>query len=157
MEKYLKLTSNSKIKYGKTLFQMEVSVDCKWGKSGTKSGWIENIESIKDSFYEKLGWISEDSEIMGGTIRGGEIMGGEIWGGVYFKTILQIQGSIHYVNICDINKIQIGCISKTFDEWKKEFKQIGKENNYTENQILEYYIYIKMCIEFIKNNPEAIK
>lgn len=65
MEKYFKLTSNSKVnELGVTLFQIELIIDCKWGKKGDLGGWVE-----KDS-----------------NIYGGEIHGGVIYGGVIHKS-----------------------------------------------------------------------
>ena len=38
--------------------------------------------------------------------------------------------------------IQIGCQQKSIKEWQKEFIEIGKENNYSEEEIKEYKNYI---------------
>ena len=187
MTKHLKLTSVSKVKYGRTLFQLEIAIECKWGKVGDKAGWVEDEKSLKDSFFENMGWISPEAEIWGGVIRGGEIWGGEIrggviwggvirggvirggviwggeirggviWGGEINKTLLQIQGSMHFINICDVGKIQIGCICKTFKEWTSQFKGIGKERAYSSAQIKEYGGYIKLMISWSKANKDAIK
>ena len=173
MRKHLRLTTTSKVRYGRTLFQLEIAIDCKWGKVGDKAGWVETEQSLRDEFFENEGWIHPDAdifkggvimggviwggEIWGGEIWGGEIRGGEIWGGEILKNILQICGSNHFVNICAYGRIQIGCYNKSFEEWQNEFEQVGKENGYTQQQIKEYKMYIDMCIQFQRDNPDAIK
>ena len=43
MKKYFKLTTESKVNmFGITLFRIELTIDCKWGKAGDKGGWIES-------------------------------------------------------------------------------------------------------------------
>ena len=153
MRKHLRLTTTSKVRYGRTLFQLEIAIDCKWGKVGDKAGWVETEQSLRDEFFENEGWIHPDADIF----KGGEIWGGEIWGGEILKNILQICGSNHFVNICAYGRIQIGCYNKSFEEWQNEFEQVGKENGYTQQQIKEYKMYIDMCIQFQRDNPDAIK
>jgi len=86
--KKFSLTSNTMVKYGRTLFQIkaEVSFDCV--EKGDLGGWVEDESSLGDK-----AWIHPDvvvfsrakihgGEIHGGVIWGGEIHGGEIHGGV---------------------------------------------------------------------------
>jgi len=88
--KHFKLTSNTKVnELGITLFQVELTIDCKFGKKRDLGGWVEREENLKG----KNAWLGINAEIClkgviiggeiwGGKIWGGEIMGGEIWGGV---------------------------------------------------------------------------
>jgi hypothetical protein len=46
--------------------------------------------------------------------------------------------------------IQIGCECHTVKEWIKNYKKIGESNNYTTDQIAEYYEYIKMCKKYTR-------
>ena len=62
--------------------------------------------------------------------------------------IIQINGSRHqfiYVESC--NQIQIGCLIYAVEYWIENYKIIGKENDYSGEQIQEYFKYIKMCCE----------
>ena len=78
-----KLTANIRIKYGRTLTQIEAVLSFNNIKKGDLGGWIESEKSLADD-----AWIYQnaeafkDSKIWGGEIWGGEIRGGVIWGGV---------------------------------------------------------------------------
>jgi hypothetical protein len=71
----------------------------------------------------------------------------QVYGDAWEKSPLQIQGTRHFVNICKIGYIQIGCLSLSFENWKKSFSEIGKKEGYTEKQIKEYEIYINLIID----------
>jgi hypothetical protein len=81
-------------------------------------------------------------------IRGGVIWGGEIMGGVINFTLIQIQGSKHFCSLdffgTDKIKLNIGCQSHSFAFWKENFKEIGKKENYTDDEISEYERYINI-------------
>jgi hypothetical protein len=47
-------------------------------------------------------------------------------------------------------KIAIGCENHTIDKWLKDYKKIGEAHGYTEEQIKEYYQYIKICSAIAK-------
>jgi len=170
-QKHFKLTSNFKIGYnGIKLFQVELTVDCKFGKSGDLGGFLESEESLKS----ENSWIYEDAVcykkgvirggeiwggeilggeirggvIRGGVIRGGVIRGGVILGGVILKSPLQFQGSGHFSIVCKPGFLKIGCNEFDFKYWSKNFKLIGEENNYTEQEISEYGMWIKIVLKF---------
>lgn len=49
MERHFKLTANKKVNaFGVTLFQVELTIDCKWGKKEEKGGWIESCDHIEN-------------------------------------------------------------------------------------------------------------
>ena len=45
--KYFKLTSETKVVSGITLYRIELTMDCKWGNKGDKGGWIEKEDNIQ--------------------------------------------------------------------------------------------------------------
>ena len=50
--------------------------------------------------------------------------------------------------------LRIGCILMPVNEWADAYKEIGKSNNYTEDEIIMYGQFINMCLEhFRRNNP----
>ena len=57
-----------------------------------------------------------------------------------------IVGSSHAVQFLD-NNIKIGCEYHSLAYWLVMYDVIGKENNYTDEQIKEYHEYIKSCKE----------
>jgi len=67
--------------------------------------------------------------------------------------ILNIAGSAHSVFYID-KIIHIGCEKHSIDEWLEKYESIGKENNYTDEQIAEYYTYIKMISNLIKEGEK---
>jgi len=67
MENYFKLTSESMVNvFGVTLFRIELTVDCKWGKAGDKGGWIES-ENLKNGNARVYGdaWVSGNAQVSG--------------------------------------------------------------------------------------------
>jgi len=77
--RHFKLTSESKINaFGVTLFRVELTVDCKWGKAGDKGGWVESEKNIHPSFdCEEKGVISGNAEISGNAVISGGVIRGD--------------------------------------------------------------------------------
>ncbi len=172
--KYKLLENDTMRRYGRTLFRIEALKNFGKIKKGDLGGYIESENNLS---HEGIGWVFNegivfaDGEISGGVISGGEISGGvirggvisggviydgEIRGGVIRGHILQIQGSKNFVNISQPNHIQIGCIEKSFEDWKSNFLSIGAKNDYSDEQIKEYAAYIDCAINF-PNQPLPIK
>ncbi len=83
--RHFKLTTNTKFSVlGTKLFQVELTIDCKFGKKGDLGGFIEKEENLRgdDAWLYKDANIEGDGVILGGVIRGGVIRGGVILGGV---------------------------------------------------------------------------
>jgi hypothetical protein len=62
--------------------------------------------------------------------------------------IINLNGSRHslfYIN----GIIKIGCEKHVISKWMSDYKEIGKDNNYSEDEISEYYEYIKMISDLI--------
>ena len=87
-------------------------------------------------------------EIRGGEIWGGEIWGGEIWGGKYEISLLQIQGTRHYcyATPTDSGEIHlgIGCHINTIAYWLENYVSVGQSEDYSPDEIAEYFEYIKL-------------
>ena len=58
---------------------------------------------------------------------------------------IYITGSQHTVNWYGTGEIHIGCYKKSISTWKRVYKEVGKDNGYTKDEIKEYYGYIKIC------------
>ena len=65
------------------------------------------------------------------------------------KTIF-ITGSRNPVNYYGLDVIHIGCIRKTIAEWQEQYPEVGRENDYSDEQIREYGAYIQMIAELHK-------
>ena len=57
---------------------------------------------------------------------------------------LFISASQHSVSYWGYDAIQIGCKKHTISEWQKHFREIGKAEGYSEEQIDEYGSYIDL-------------
>ena len=61
MKKHFKLTSETKVTIsGVTLYRIELVIDCKWGKSGDKGGFIQKEENLSGN-----AWVSDNAEVFG--------------------------------------------------------------------------------------------
>ena len=85
----------------------------------------------------------------GGDFRGGDFHGGYFHGGDYEVLMLQIQGSKHFCyayfseednSVC----LGIGCERHTIEWWLENYASIGQEENYTDEQVDEYKLYIDL-------------
>ena len=161
---YFKLTTETKVNiFGITLFRLELTIDCKHGKSGDKGGWIDTLLTPSgnarvsgdawvsgDACVSGNAWVSGDAWVYGNACVSGnaQVYGdAQVYGNAWDESPLQIQGARHFFNICAKGKIKIGCMEYTFSEWELNFEKIGKSQNYTERQIKEYHFYIKLAIE----------
>jgi len=91
--------------------------------------------------------VFHDGVFHDGVFHDGVFHGGRFHGG---WLPLQIKGSKHFLNIPDGKTIQIGCKNGTPTWWRLSYKQVGKEQGYSEAQVAEYYEYIKLATKVIK-------
>ena len=136
--KHFKLTSETKVNlFGVTLFRIEATVAGHWGEAGTKGGWVEKESNISQESDSGNAWVYGDAQVYGNA---------RVYGNAWEKSPLQIQGSRHFVNVFKRFFLRIGCNEFSFEYWKDNFEKIGKNNNYTEEQIREYGLYIDLAI-----------
>ncbi len=43
--------------------------------------------------------------------------------------------------------LKIGCLEYSIDEWVKWYRRLGDENNFTDTEITQYGMFIKICAE----------
>lgn len=70
--------------------------------------------------------------------------GCELGDGCKVPKSLFISASQHSVSYWGYDAIQIGCKKYTISEWQKHFREIGKAEDYSEEQIDEYGSYIDL-------------
>ena len=70
--------------------------------------------------------------------------GCELGDGCKVPKSLFISASQHSVSYWGYDAIQIGCKKHTISEWQKHFREIGKAEGYSEEQIDEYGFYIDL-------------
>ena len=93
-------------------------------------------------------WVYDDAQVSGDArVSGNARVSGDAWK----QSPLQIQGTRHFVTLCSMNEIAIGCHIHDFAYWKENFQTIGKTNDYSPAEIKEYHAYIGLCIAFAKS------
>ena len=60
--KHYKLTKNTKVEFGITLFQIKATVDFKWAKKGELGGWIEKEDNLEQ---DGNAWVYGDAQVYG--------------------------------------------------------------------------------------------
>lgn len=87
-----------------------------------------------------------DADLRGANLKGADLEGAYLKGADLRGAYLFIQGSKHRFNFYN-GFIWIDCECHSLEYWLIMYDTIGRENDYTEEQIKEYYKYIKMCKE----------
>src|SRR5690242_9528515 len=101
-----------------------VNIPKGWHQHKNGGGLVQDTSLVEDSVY-----ISSDARVYGNA---------RVYGDTWESSPLYIQGSKHSVTNSAMNRITIGCIDLSFEEWKEKFQKIGKENGYTDSEIMEY-------------------
>ena len=129
-----------------------------WNKHENGGGWVQ-ITARADTSARIEGIVSGNAWVFGtarvsgnawvfGTAR----VSGDAWvfgdarvsGDAWDRSPLQIQGTMHFATNCKFGHISIGCEVHTFAEWKSNYKTIGAEHGYTDEQIKEYKAIIDL-------------
>ena len=86
-------------------------------------------------------WVFGTARVSGDAwVSGDARVSGDAWD----RSPLQIQGTMHFATNCKFGHISIGCEVHTFAEWKSNYKTIGAEHGYTDEQIKEYKAIIDL-------------
>ncbi len=92
-------------------------------------------------------WISGDAHIRGDALVSGDA---QIFGGTWEKSPLSIQGTRDALTTSSHTEITVGCVTFTVEEWLKNYKEIGKENDYSDEEIEEYFSLIKTAEKWLQ-------
>ena len=65
-------------------------------------------------------------------------------------TPLQILGTRHAIIVRIPGFITIGCEHHEVEWWKEHYKALGRRENYTESQVVEYAAHIDYCVTWMK-------
>ena len=141
-----KFTGKTKSHLGRTLHQIVCVTASASVASGEIGGWIEKEENL--SQYGNA-WVYGDAQVSGDA----QVYGNArvLIGNHKVKDVclLQIQGTAHSVCSPDFFHIRIGCQERTPEDWQENFKSVGKSNNYSDEQIIEYKRYIDLFSDVI--------
>ena len=120
---------------------------------------IANLEGANLSGTDLYGASLSDASLSGADLSGASLSGAnlkraDLSGANLFqvqgKDILTFQARQHFAYACD-GYIKIGCITKTVEEWLKEYKEIGTYRNYSKEEIIMYGDFIKLVSRRLKN------
>jgi uncharacterized protein YjbI with pentapeptide repeats len=91
-----------------------------------------------------------EANLRGANLRGANLGEANLRGAKNISLpIINLYGTSHsffYMN----GEIQIGCEKHTVEHWIENYKTIGEENHYTGKQIKEYFGYINMVYNLMK-------
>ena len=170
MSKKFKLTSNTKVVFGITLYQIQALIDIpNFGiKAGDLGGYVEKESSLSQ---ENNAWVFGNARVFGDArvsgnalVFGNALVSGDaqVFGNALiqigkiigkvdrkYKKVLFIQGSKDLISIND-DVVHIGCKTLTSSEWLDQYKNIGSQENYSQEQIKEYGILLTCANEFLK-------
>ena len=120
-------------------------------------GWVSfqytNISELKEEFAQRRIEVGDGCELgdyceLGECCKLGDGCklgnGCELGDGCKVPKSLFISASQHSVSYWGYDAIQIGCKKYTISEWQKHFREIGKAEDYSEEQIDEYGSYIDL-------------
>ena len=91
--------------------------------------------------------VSGDARVSGDAMVYGNA---QVYGGRWAVTPLQINGTMHSFNVCSATEIQIACKTHTVAWWEAHYVEVGTREGYTQDQIEEYGLYIKLAKEWLK-------
>ena len=99
-------------------------------------------------------WVSGDAQVFGHAwvFGNAQVFGhAQVFGDAWEQSPLQIQGSRHFVTLCSLEQIAIGCHVHDFAYWKEHFKAIGRKERYSAEEVKEYRHHIGTCIAYAKS------
>ena len=107
-------------------------------------------ESVKDCLAKNRGANLRGANLWGANLRGANLWGANLRGanGITLP-IVNVAGTkdeVYYHN----GIIQIGCNKFAVDYWLQNAEKIGKDAEYTEEEIAEYIKYIKAIAEIVE-------
>jgi hypothetical protein len=113
------------------------------------AGKYDNIkEAVENKKVNLRGANLCEANLCGANLRGADLCGADLYGanlrGANLHIpIVSIIGSVHSLWYSN-GLLKIGCEKYSLEYWIVMYDVIGRENNYNEEQIKEYYKYIKM-------------
>ena len=107
-----------------------------------------NGEIILCGEYESIKECLEKNS--GADLHGANLYGADLYEAETIQLpVINLNGSRHHFFYLN-GEIQIGCEKHTVAHWIENYSEIGKANDYTEEQIKEYFGYINMVNSLVK-------
>ncbi|MHA1859137.1 MAG: hypothetical protein ACTSUU_06800 [Candidatus Thorarchaeota archaeon] len=111
----------------------------------------------------------DDSHMCSGIIRSGQVSGNaqvygdarvygdaqvygdaRVYGDAWGQSPIYIQGSAHCVSTVSHSEIAVGCEIRSVACWLKHYRRIGRCNNYSDSQIVEYGEILRLVARLLE-------
>ncbi len=98
------------------------------------------------------------SDLDGACLIGADLRRAKLQGVVNlpFPTI-QIRGSRDLVVASPDGQVTVGCKNRAIEEWLRDGPKIGREHNYSEEQIQEYMAYFRLIQALLRHDAKSNK
>ena len=135
-----------------TLFQIEATIEGKWGPKGTLGGFIEKESNLNDN-----AWVSGNAQVSGeAQVSGNALVSGQARVEKYGQCI--VINNLKNIITCMPNRIQIGCKDfPTLDKFEETYKQIAKENNYTAEEAEQTANFVRIAMKNMIPIQKSVK
>ena len=152
--KKFKLTKNTKILNGITLYQVQSLESFRNVRDGELGGWVEkesNLNQSGDAWVSGNAWVSGDAWVSGNAwvygdarVYGNAEVSGDARVSIPVTNIIGL--TYGFTAYCDF--IQIGCILHTIPEWKKAIKDKAYLDKFTSTEDCNKHLAVlKMLIK----------
>ena len=101
------------------------------------------------------------ANLRGADLRGADLRGADLRGADLKNTILENNAILtfiynkHTAYFFGTNEITIGCHKYSIDYWVENYEKIGKDNDYTEDEIKKYGKFIKGCLNIYNDTKKG--
>ena len=132
----------TELKMGDIELKVILELHDKWLKDN--GGKCANLRGADLEGADLRGAYLRSTDLRSAYLWGANLVGADLWGAdLSDANYIKIIGSRHELQYCG-GIVLIGCIKHTIDEWIEQYEVIGKENDYTEKEIKEYGVYLRM-------------
>ena len=157
-KKYEIMVDCKKEVFGITLFKIKARASFGIVNKGDEGGYVQsekNLSQHGDAWVSGNAWVYGDARVSGNAWVYGDAQvygdarvygNARVYGDAQGISPLYIQGSKHTLTLSAPHRISIGCQSKTFSQWRKMFKSVGRAEGYTNTEIEEYRSHIEHII-----------
>jgi hypothetical protein len=104
-----------------------------------------NLSGADLSWADLSGADLSGADLSGANLSWANLKNTKLSNNEYLVKSIFINGSRHSVSWWGLGMISIGCHRKEIKWWKKNYRAVGENEDYTPEQIDEYYQYILIC------------
>jgi hypothetical protein len=126
------------------------------------SKWLRNEDGVRANLTranlygaDLSGADLSDANLSGADLTRANLSGANLSETIYKdNTIVNFQYQKHTASYLGTDEIRIGCHVYSIKHWLDNFEEIGKKENYSEEQIRRYGKFIKSCARDFANSKK---